>query len=61
MAGALSPPDPALTARFAADLATLWRGDGRLGVAVSGGPDSLALLLIAQAALPGRVAAATVD
>lgn len=61
MAGALPPPDPALTARFAADLATLWRGDGRLGVAVSGGPDSLALLLIAQAALPGRVAAATVD
>ncbi|MEQ1639906.1 MAG: tRNA lysidine(34) synthetase TilS, partial [Novosphingobium sp.] len=61
MTGALPPPDPALTARFAADLATLWRGDGRLGVAVSGGPDSLALLLLAHAALPGRVAAATVD
>jgi tRNA(Ile)-lysidine synthase len=30
-------------------------------VAVSGGPDSLALLLLAQAALPGRVEAATVD
>jgi tRNA(Ile)-lysidine synthase len=33
----------------------------RLGVAVSGGPDSLALLLLAAAAYPGRVAAATVD
>ena len=30
-------------------------------MAVSGGPDSLALLLLAQAALPGRVAVATVD
>lgn len=59
-ASALSP-DPQLTARFAADLATLWQGQGRLGVAVSGGPDSLALLLLAAAALPGQVAAATVD
>ncbi len=56
-----TPPDPDLTARFAADLAALWRGEGRLGLAVSGGPDSLALLLLAHAALPGRVAAATVD
>lgn len=30
-------------------------------MAVSGGPDSLALLLLAAAALPGRVAAASVD
>lgn len=30
-------------------------------MAVSGGPDSLALLLLADAAFPGRVAAATVD
>ena len=33
----------------------------RLGLAVSGGPDSLAMLLLAQAALPGRIEAATVD
>ncbi len=52
---------PELTARFAADLAALWAGEGRLGLAVSGGPDSLALLLLAHAALPGRIAAATVD
>ena len=57
----MSPPDPELTARFAADLAALWAGKGKLGLAVSGGPDSLALLLLAHAALPGRVEAATVD
>jgi tRNA(Ile)-lysidine synthase len=33
----------------------------RLAVAVSGGPDSVALLLLAQAAYPGRVLALTVD
>jgi len=55
-------PDPALVARFKADLLKL-TGDApdRLGVAVSGGPDSLALLLLAAEAYPGRVAAATVD
>lgn len=34
---------------------------GRIGIALSGGPDSLALLLLAEAAFPGRVEAATVD
>ena len=32
-----------------------------MGLAVSGGPDSLALLALAQAALPGKIAVATVD
>jgi tRNA(Ile)-lysidine synthase len=54
-------PDPRLTARFAEGLARVWPGDGRLGLAVSGGSDSLALLLLARAALPDRVEAATVD
>ncbi|MFO6447939.1 tRNA lysidine(34) synthetase TilS [Erythrobacter sp. NE805] len=53
-----------MPARFAADLARLWPEDereGALGLAVSGGPDSLALLLIAHAALPGRIAVASID
>src|SRR5580765_3765844 len=49
-------------ARFRADLEALTGGaPERLGLAVSGGPDSLALLLLANAAYPGRVHAATVD
>jgi tRNA(Ile)-lysidine synthase len=36
-------------------------GDDRIAVAVSGGPDSVALLLIAATGFPGRVAALTVD
>ena len=68
MAGA---GDPEQVRRFAEGLTRLWpaspggrggRGPAvRLGIAVSGGPDSLALLLLAAAALPGHVAAATVD
>ncbi len=50
-----------MIARFAADLAALWVSEGKLGLAVSGGPDSLAMLLLAHAALPGRIEAATVD
>ncbi|WP_327752728.1 tRNA lysidine(34) synthetase TilS [Sphingobium sp. SJ10-10] len=36
-------------------------GGARFGVAVSGGPDSMALLDLAARAFPGRVEAATVD
>jgi tRNA(Ile)-lysidine synthase len=54
--------DPELTRRFAETLRTLWPPErGRFAVAVSGGPDSLALLLLAHAARPGGIAVATVD
>lgn len=55
-----SLPAPDLVVRFRRDLAALAPVE-RLGVAVSGGADSLALLLLAWAAFPGRVEAATVD
>jgi tRNA(Ile)-lysidine synthase len=54
-------PAPELVARFRADLAAVAPQAGGLAVAVSGGADSLALLLLAAGACPGRVAAATVD
>jgi len=47
--------------RFAADLDALVPAGERVGIAVSGGPDSLALLLLATAARPGLIEAATVD
>lgn len=56
-------PD-ALSARFGRDLTALTGSldaSTRIGLAVSGGPDSLALLLLAVRAFPGQVAVATVD
>lgn len=35
--------------------------EARFGIAVSGGPDSMALLDLAAGAFPGRIAAATID
>lgn len=57
-------PTPAshLVERFRSDLEALTGTPApRLGVALSGGPDSLALLLLAAAAFAGNVEAATVD
>ena len=54
-------PDPALLHRFRAPLGWIDALAAPVGIAVSGGPDSLALLLLANAAWPGRIRAATVD
>jgi tRNA(Ile)-lysidine synthase len=54
-------PDADLVDRFRRNLDSLFAADVRVGLAVSGGPDSLALLLLAVAARPGLIEAATVD
>lgn len=59
-AASLRPADEALE-RFSRSLAPIAADDQTIGLAVSGGPDSLALLLLAAAARPGKVEAATVD
>jgi len=59
----IAPPHPDLVTRFARDLSRFQVGDAQpdLCIAVSGGADSLALLLLAAAARPGQIAALTVD
>ncbi len=54
-------PDDLWIARFRGDLDALCAADERIGIAVSGGPDSLALLLLAAVVRPGQVEAATID
>jgi tRNA(Ile)-lysidine synthase len=55
-----APPDTSI-ARFADCLTRLCPAPGLIGVAVSGGPDSVALLALAASAFPAQVRAATVD
>ena len=62
--GAGSPIDSlpeAPVERFRTELDRILPGTEPVGIAVSGGSDSLALLLLAAAARPGKVEAATVD
>lgn len=57
--------DPALVERFRVDLARVsgraLAAEDTLALAVSGGPDSMAMLALAAAAFPAQVIAATVD
>lgn len=57
----LKPPPASLVAAFQANVERLTSDDGKVLLAVSGGSDSLAMLLLAHSAMPSRVHAATVD
>lgn len=60
----LTPPDAAAVERFRRDTRALIGPDqdgATVALAVSGGADSMAMLLLAAAAFPGRVVAVTVD
>ena len=54
-------PEQSQVERFATDLDALIARDAPIGIAVSGGPDSVALLLLAAAARPSRIEVATID
>lgn len=60
-----APPDAGLVARFRAGVeAALGRAlipEEPVALAVSGGPDSMAMLILSAAAFPGRTIAATMD
>ena len=57
----LVQPQAEAVDRFRVDLDALIDPQSAVGIAVSGGPDSLALLALAAAARPGLVEAATID
>lgn len=61
----ITAPDPGLVARFKGDvhgaLGRMIEPEERIALAVSGGPDSMAMLALADGAFPGQVIAATVD
>jgi len=57
----LVEPQAETIERFRQDLDALIGSQLPIGIAVSGGPDSLALLALAAAARPGLIEAATVD
>lgn len=53
--------ESSFSSRFRADIDALIPTSARIGIAVSGGPDSLALLLLAAGVRPSSIEAATVD
>ncbi|HET8750069.1 MAG TPA: tRNA lysidine(34) synthetase TilS [Sphingomicrobium sp.] len=53
--------ESSFSSRFRADIDALIPPSARIGIAVSGGPDSLALLLLAAEVRPSAIEAATVD
>lgn len=59
--GEIGKIDSSLVERFRGDLGPLVSSGARIGIAVSGGPDSLALLVLAAAARGEKIEAATID
>lgn len=57
----LGPPSELAVAKFTSAAQKLVGDEARVLLAVSGGPDSVAMLLLAHAAMPRRISAATVN